>query len=97
MKHIVLYLRKIWFKKNWLFEDQHGFRLGYTCESQIMAVCQDIADSLHNGGRINAIIIDFSKAFDLVPHDAYENCGLGSGLEGSCMVKGISFGLYTES
>jgi len=31
-------------------------------------VCQDIADSLHNRDRINAIIIDFFKAFDLVPH-----------------------------
>jgi hypothetical protein len=32
-------------------------------------VYQDIADSLDNGIRIHTIIIDFSKAFDLVPHD----------------------------
>jgi hypothetical protein len=32
-------------------------------------VCQDIADSLDNGDRVDAIVIDFSKAFDLVPHD----------------------------
>jgi hypothetical protein len=32
-------------------------------------VCQDIAGSLHNRGRTDAIIIDFSKVFDLVPHD----------------------------
>jgi hypothetical protein len=31
--------------------------------------CQGIADSLDNGGRIEAIIIDFSKALDLVSHD----------------------------
>ena len=33
-------------------------------------VCQDIADCLDNGDRIDAItsIIDFSKAFDLVSH-----------------------------
>jgi len=30
-------------------------------------VCQDIADYMDNGDRIDAIIIDFSKAFDLVP------------------------------
>ena len=30
-------------------------------------VCQDIADALDNGDRINAIVVDFSKAFDLVP------------------------------
>jgi hypothetical protein len=31
-------------------------------------VCQDIADSLDDGNRIDAIIIDLSKAFDLVHH-----------------------------
>jgi len=32
-------------------------------------VSQDIPDSLDEGFGIDAIIIDFSKAFDLVPHD----------------------------
>jgi hypothetical protein len=32
-------------------------------------VCQDIAGSLDNGDRVDAITIDFLKAFDLVPHD----------------------------
>jgi hypothetical protein len=31
--------------------------------------CQDITDSLDEGATIDAIIIDFSKAFDLVPYD----------------------------
>jgi len=35
----------------------------------LFSVCQDIADSLDEGVRTDAIIIDFSKAFDLVPHD----------------------------
>ena len=30
---------------------------------------QDIADSLGEGVGIDAIIIDFPKAFDLIPHD----------------------------
>jgi len=47
---------------------QHGFRLGHSCESQVITVCKDTADSLDNEDRIDAIIIDFSKAFDLVPH-----------------------------
>ena len=37
-------------------------------ESKII-VCQDISDSLDNVARLDAITIDFSKAFDLVPHD----------------------------
>ena len=40
---------------------------GTYCESQVVAVCQDIADSLDEGVRTDTIIIDFSKAFDLVP------------------------------
>jgi hypothetical protein len=37
---------------------QHGFRPGYSCESQIISVCQDIADSLDEAVRLDAIIID---------------------------------------
>jgi hypothetical protein len=32
-------------------------------------VCQDVAETLDEGVSIDAIIIDFSKAFDLVHHD----------------------------
>ena len=52
----------------WLYEGQHGFRPGYTRESQLVAFCQDIADSLDEGVRTDAIIC-FSNLFDLVPHD----------------------------
>ena len=55
-------------KNGWLYVGQHGFRQGYSCESQVITVCQDIADGL-DGVGIDAIIIDFSKAFDLVLHD----------------------------
>jgi hypothetical protein len=39
------------------------------CESQLVTVCQDIAEALDEGFRTDAIIIKFSKAFDLVPHE----------------------------
>jgi hypothetical protein len=32
-------------------------------------VCQDIADSLDKGDGTDAIIIEFYKAFNMVPHD----------------------------
>jgi hypothetical protein len=59
----------IWLYGYWLYKGQHGFRSGYSCESQVVTVCQDIADPLDEGVRTDAIVIDFSKAFDLVPHD----------------------------
>jgi len=70
MDHVIAsYVREVWDKNKWLYEGQHGFRPGYSCESQLITVCQDIANSRDNGERINAIVIDFSKAFDLVSHD----------------------------
>jgi hypothetical protein len=70
MKHVIAsYLGEIWYKKDWIFEGQHGFRPGFSCESQVIAVWLDIADSLDNGVTTDIIIIDVSKAFDLVPHD----------------------------
>ena len=70
MEHgIAGYLKQVWEMSGWLYEGQHGFRPGYSCESQVVTVCQDIADSLEKGVRTDAIIIDFSMAFNLVPHD----------------------------
>ena len=70
MEHVIgSYLKQVWDKNDWLYEGQHGFRPGYSCESQVITVCQDIADCIDNGDRIDATIIDISKAFDLVPHD----------------------------
>jgi len=58
----------VWDKNDWLYEGQHEFRPGYSCENQVITVCQDTADSVDNGDRIDAITVDFSKTFDLVPH-----------------------------
>jgi hypothetical protein len=70
VEHIIAsYLRKIWGKEDLLFDGQHGFRLRYSCDNQVITVCQDIADSLDDGNRIAAIIIDYSKALNLVPYD----------------------------
>jgi len=61
---IASYLRQVWNKNDLLYEGQHGFGPGFSCESQVITVCQDIADCLDNGDWIYAIIVDFSKAFD---------------------------------
>jgi len=58
---IASYLRRVWDRNDWLYEGQLGFRPGYSCESQVITLCQDIADSLDNGDRIDAIIVIFRK------------------------------------
>ena len=70
LEHVIAgYSRQVWDKNDWLYEGQRGFRPGYSCESQVIMVCQDIADSLDEGVGIDAIVINFFRAFDLVPHD----------------------------
>ena len=57
------------------------FRPGYSCESQKITVCQDISDSIDEATRLDAIIIDFPKAFDLVPHDRLLKKTAASGVD----------------
>ena len=60
----------------------------YSCESEIMTVCQDISDSLDEAARLDATIIDFSKAFGVVPHDR-----LLKNLQTWAWIQGWSYGL----
>ena len=69
LEHVITgCLRQVWEKNDLLYKGEHGFRAGHSCESQVITVCQDIAESLDEGVIIDVIIIDFSKAFNLVPH-----------------------------
>jgi hypothetical protein len=87
MKHAIAgYIRQVWADSDWLYEGQHGFRARYLYESQIITVCQDISDSLDEGVRLDAIIIDFSKAFDLVPHDRLIKKIAASGIDSRVVV-----------
>ena len=47
---------------------QHGFRRGHSCETQLIAFVEDLAKEMQNGGQTDVIVMDFSKAFDKVPH-----------------------------
>ena len=47
-----VYKREFLFAKK--YEGQHGFRPGYSRESQVVTVCQDIADSMDEEVRIEA-------------------------------------------
>ena len=53
---------------NILSDQQHGFRKKRSCESQLILTIQDLASSLDDGEQIDAVLLDFSKAFDKVPH-----------------------------
>ena len=49
---------------------QHGFRSERSCETQLITTFQDIAETYDKkGSQIDIAVLDFSKAFDTVPHD----------------------------
>ena len=47
---------------------QHGFRQKHYCESQLLTTLSDFTNSMKDSGQIDAILLDFSKAFDKVDH-----------------------------
>jgi hypothetical protein len=51
-----------------LHDAQHGFRKKRSCESQLILTVHDLAKSLDTKSQVDAVLLDFSKAFDKVPH-----------------------------
>jgi RNA-binding protein YlmH len=47
----------------------HGFRSGYSCESQLLITINDFLKEHDKGHQVDVAILDFSKAFDTVPHN----------------------------
>ena len=52
-----------------LTDKQFGFRKKHSCESQLLLTINDLAEGLRDKEQIDAILLDFSKAFDKVPHE----------------------------
>ena len=46
----------------------HGFKSGYSCETQLTVTLHDLLSSYDWNMQTNVAILDFSKAFDTVPH-----------------------------
>jgi hypothetical protein len=49
--------------QNILTDYQHGFRKKRSCESQLITIIQDLASGIDGSTQIDAILLDFSKAF----------------------------------
>ena len=52
-----------------LTDCQHGFRARRSCETQLLTLAHELLSSLDVGYQHDLIILDFSKAFDRVPHE----------------------------
>ena len=51
-----------------LTDSQHGFRKRRSCDTQLLLAIDDLQRALDNNLQVDAILLDFSKAFDKVSH-----------------------------
>lgn len=51
-----------------LINEQHGFRRGLSCTTQLVEFYHDIISSVDAGGQVDGVFLDFRKAFDTVSH-----------------------------
>ena len=70
LEHIVCHtMHKHFDKHNVLTNLNHGFRKGFSCETQLTITVDDLCRNLDKAIQTDVAILDFSKAFDKVPHD----------------------------
>ena len=55
-------------RHNALSPYQHGFRKKMSCESQLLVTTHDLLSRLDHKEEVDVGVLDFSKAFDVVPH-----------------------------
>ena len=55
-------------RNNILTDCQHRFHKRRSCETQLILTIDDLARGLNHKQQIDAVLLDFSKAFDRVPH-----------------------------
>ena len=53
---------------NILSANQHGFRTGQSCDTQLLGAINDFHHGIDTGSHIDAFFLDFSKALDKVSH-----------------------------
>ena len=51
-----------------LIDSQHGFRAKRSTETQLIGTTHDIAHAIQHNKEVHLAVLDFSKAFDKVPH-----------------------------
>ena len=56
-------------KHKLLTDCQHGFRRRRSCETQLLTLADELIKGLDKGRQLDLAILDFSKAFDRVPHE----------------------------
>ncbi len=68
-----------------LYPFQHGFVKGKSCSTQLLEVYHQIGSVLDRAGQVDMVCLDFSKAFDSVPHSLMVHKLKSFGVNGSLL------------
>ena len=69
MEHIILsFIMNHSSTNNIISSCQHGFRPGHSCITQLLPFIEDILHAMDQHFQVDILLLDFSKAFDTVPH-----------------------------
>ena len=70
LEHIVCRHMLSHFENNKVLTNlNHGFRTGFSCETQLAITVDQLSRNFDQNLQTDIVILDFSKAFDTVPHD----------------------------
>ena len=64
---------------------QHGFMNGRSCLTNLISFYDKVTRLVHESKAVNVVYLDFSKAFDTVPHNILVEKLAAHGLDG-CML-----------
>jgi len=59
--------------ENLIHENQYGFRRNFSCVTQLATANHDILRHIDKGYFIDAVVLDFSKVFDVIDHHILVN------------------------
>ncbi len=69
LEHIIhSHIMKFFELNNILSDNQHGFRAKRSTETQLILTIDDLAKALDSKKSVDVVVLDFTKAFDKVPH-----------------------------
>ena len=70
MEHVIFHcIMKHLNTHNIINPNQHGFRPGFSCNTQLMFLVDDTLIAMDSHYQVDLVLLDFSNAFDTVAHN----------------------------
>jgi ribonucleases P/MRP protein subunit RPP40 len=66
-------------------KSQHGFTRGRSCARNLLCFLEEVTAALDNGEPVDVIFLDFTKAFDTVPHKRLTKKLKARGIDGKLL------------